>query len=215
MTDFYNRFGARRARQSVREVRSSPSRARRLPLGATVVAGYRRRGRLDGDAVRRAVAIFNEYGDFILAVIRFQSHDRSWQEDLFQEFFLALIRKPVPADVRNITSFLYRAVVNHILDSVRTRDNYRRAVKKYAQKTRIPINIRSAGNVLIEDTEERNATIAYLARHLQEREAQAFVLRYRDNFSIGEIAARMGVNARTVSRYLSESLKRLRETLTT
>lgn len=179
------------------------------------MAAYRRRGRPGGDAVRRAVAIFNEYGDFIRAVIRFQAHDRSWQEDLFQEFFLTLIRKPVPADVRNVKSFLYRAVVNHILDSVRARDNYRRAVKKYAKKARIPINTWSAGNVFIEDTEERNATIASLARHLQEREAQAFVLRYRDNFSVGEIAARMGVNARTVSRYLSESLKRLRETLTT
>ena len=179
------------------------------------MAGYRRRGRPGGDAVQRAVAIFSEYGDFILAVLRFQAHDRSWQEDLFQEFFLTLIRKPVPADVRNIKGYLYRAIVNHILDSVRARDNYRRAMKKYAKRARIPINSRLAANVLIADTEERNAAIASLARHLQEREAQAFVLRYRDNFSIGEIAARMGVNVRTVSRYLSESLRRLRETLTT
>ncbi len=167
------------------------------------------------DGVRRAVAIFNEYGDFIRAVIRFQTHDRSWQEDLFQEFFLELIYRPVPADVQNTKSYLYRVIVHHVLDSARARDSYRRAMKKYAKKKRNPINNRSAGNALIEDTEERNSTIARLARHLQEREAQAFVLRYRDNFSVGEIAARMGVNARTVSRYLSQSLRRLRETLTT
>ncbi len=165
--------------------------------------------------MERAVAIFSEYGDFILAVIRFQTHDRIWQEDLFQEFFLDLIHRPVPAGVRNLKSYLYRAVVNHVLDSVRARESYRRAVKKYVKETRIPINSQSAGNAFIEETEQRNATIAYLVRHLQEREAQAFVLRYRDNFSIGEIAARMGVNGRTVSRYLSQSLKRLRETLTT
>ena len=117
--------------------------------------------------------------------------------------------------MQHIKSYLYRAIINHILDSVRARQTYRHAVKKYAKETRIPINNRGARNVLIiEDTEERNATIAYLARHLQEREAQAFVLRYRDNFSISEIATRMGVNARTVSRYLSESLRRLREMLT-
>ncbi len=179
------------------------------------MAGYRRRGRPDRDAVQRAVAVFNEYGDFIRAVIRFQARERSAQEDLFQEFFLTLIRQPVPPEVQNIKSYLYRAIVHDILDSVRARENYRRAVEKYAKKTRIPINNRSVGSALIEDTEETNATIAYLARYLQEREAQAFLLRYRDNFSIGEIAARMGVNARTVSRYLSEGLKRLRETLTT
>jgi RNA polymerase sigma factor (sigma-70 family) len=179
-----------------------------------VVTGYRRRGRPSADAVRRAVAVFDEYGDFIRTVIRFQTHDQSWREDLFQEFFLTLLRKPVPADVRNVKSYLYRAIVHHILDSVRTRRTYRHAVKKYVKETRIPINNREAGTALIEDTEERNATIASLARHLQEREAEAFVLRYRDNFSIGEIAAKMGVNTRTVSRYLSESLRRLRETLT-
>jgi RNA polymerase sigma factor (sigma-70 family) len=181
-----------------------------------VVAGYRRKARPDSDAVRRAVAIFNEYADFIRDVIRFQAHDRSWREDLFQEFFLELIRRPVPADVRNVKSYLYRAVVHLVLDSARAQDNYRRAMKKYARKTRIPINTRAAGNALIEeDTEGRYATVASLARHLQGRAAQAFVLRYRDDFSVGEIATRMGVNARTVSRYLSESLKRLRETLTT
>jgi len=179
------------------------------------VAGYRRKGRPGADAVQRTIAIFDEYGDFIRTVIRFQTRDRSSQEDLFQEFFLILIRNPVPADVQHVKGYLYRAIVHHILDSARTRQTYRDAVKKYAQETRISINSRGAGIALIEDTEERNATIAYLARHLQEREAEAFVLRYRDNFSIGEIATRMGVNARTVSRYLSESLRRLRETLTT
>jgi RNA polymerase sigma factor (sigma-70 family) len=165
--------------------------------------------------VERAVAIFEEYGDFIITVIRYQAHDRSWQEDLFQEFFLELIYRPVPAAVRNIKSYLYRAILHHVLDFVRARDTYRRAVKKYGKASRISINNPGAADALIADTEEKNVTIAYLARHLQVREAQAFVLRYRDHFSIGEIAVRMGVNGRTVSRYLSEGLRRLRETLTT
>jgi RNA polymerase sigma factor (sigma-70 family) len=55
--------------------------------------------------------------------------------------------------------------------------------------------------------------VAYLSRLLQDREAQAFVLRYRDNCSIPEIAARMGVDRRTVSRYLAESLRKLRRDL--
>ncbi|MCX5643921.1 MAG: sigma-70 family RNA polymerase sigma factor [Phycisphaerae bacterium] len=171
---------------------------------------------LGSDAVRAAAEVFNTHGGFIRAVIRFQAHNKSEEDDLFQEFFLALIRKPVPADVRNIKSYLYRAVVNHILDSVRMRENYRRLVRKYMEETGIPINNCLAGNVfIIEDAEEKDAVVAYFARYLQEREAQAFVLRYRDNFSVGEIAAKMGVNVRTVSRYLSEGLRRLRKTLAT
>ena len=95
------------------------------------------------------------------------------------------------------------------------RENYRRIMRDYVEKTGIPINNCPAGNVFIEDAEEKDAVVAYFARYLQEREAQAFVMRYRDNFSIGEIAARMGVNVRTVSRYLSDGLRRLRKTLAT
>jgi RNA polymerase sigma factor (sigma-70 family) len=184
-------------------------------LGQPVVAEVRRNGRLGGDPARRAAEVFNKYGDFIRAIIRYQTHDKSEVEDLFQEFFLTLIRKPVPADVRSMKSYLYRAVVNHIVDSARVRQNYHRAVKKYAKRTRISINSRPLRNVLIDDTEATNATVVCFARQLPEREAQAFVLRYRDNRSIREIAATMGVNARTVSRYLSESVRKLRKTLAT
>ena len=184
-----------------------------LFAGQPVVAGVRKNGRLDDDRVQRAAAIFHEYDGFIRAIIRFQAHDRSAEEDLFQEFFLAMIRRPVPVEVRNIKSYLYRAVVNHILDSVRMQENYEHAVKKYAWETRISINNRPARNVLIDDPQDRNSTLAFFARHLQKREAQALVLRYRDDCSIGEIAASMGVNARTVSRYLSKGIRKLRQTL--
>ncbi len=183
-------------------------------MGQPAVAGVQRNEVLAGEAVRLAAEIFDEHGDFIRAVIRFQVHHRSEEEDLFQEFFLALIHKPVPVGVQNIRSYLYRAVINHIVDSARRRKNYYRAVKKYGKHSRISINKQRVGNAFIaDDTEEKNAKIACFARHLQEREAQAFVLRYRDNRSIREIAATMGVNARTVSRYLSESIRKLRQTL--
>jgi RNA polymerase sigma factor (sigma-70 family) len=165
--------------------------------------------------VQAAARIFNEYGGFIRAILRFQARDQFEEEDLFQEFFLSLICKPVPADVRNFKSYLYQAVTNHVRDSARRRACHRRAWKKYAQETGISIYNRLAENVFREDTEEKNALIAYFVRHLQQRQAEAFVLRYRDNYSIGEIAARMGVNARTVSRYLSEGLRTLRRILAT
>jgi len=175
------------------------------------VAGVRRKGRHGKDAVEAATAVFNEYGGFIQAVIRFQTAGKFDPEDLFQEFFLVLVHKPVPPDVRNIKSFLYRAVVNHVLDLVRRRARHGRDMKKYSEETRISINNRAARNAFIK--EEKGAAVAYMVRHLQVREAQAFVLKYRDDCSIAEIAATMGVNKRTVSRYLSEGLKKLRKTM--
>ena len=85
-------------------------------------------------------------------------------------------------------------------------------MKKYAKKFRIHVYIQPATSALL-DTEEYDASIIRCLEHLHEREAQAFVLRYRDHRSIGEIAATMGVTARTVSRYLSGSIRKLRRRL--
>jgi hypothetical protein len=53
-------------------------------------------------AIERAAAIFARYGDFIRRVISFQASGRLDGEDLYQEFYLVLIEKPIPTDVQNI-----------------------------------------------------------------------------------------------------------------
>jgi RNA polymerase sigma factor (sigma-70 family) len=166
-----------------------------------------------GAGIRAAAEILDTHGDFIRALIRHQVHNRLEEEDLFQEFFLALVRRPVPPDVRNLRSYLYRAVINHVLDSVRARQRYRRAVQKYARETRDLVDNRILANAFLDREAEREAAIAYCARHLREREARAFILKYRDNCTNGEIAAKMGLNVRTVSHYLAVSLERVRAAL--
>jgi RNA polymerase sigma factor (sigma-70 family) len=161
------------------------------------------------EAIAAAARVFEAYGGFIRAVIRFQAGRRLDEGDLFQEFFLVLVHKPVPSHVRNTKSFLYRAIVNYVLDLVRKKASYQQNLQKYAEQIRISINDCPARSAFVDD-EGRSAAVAYLTRFLQDREAQAFVLRYRDNCSLAEIATRMGVNKRTVSRYLAESLKKLR-----
>jgi RNA polymerase sigma factor (sigma-70 family) len=163
------------------------------------------------EAIRAATAICEKYGAFIRCVLRFQAGRRFEDADLFQEFFLLLVHKPVPPDVRNVKSFLYRAITNYVLDLLRKRTRYRHHLKKYAEEIRISINNRPLASAFVHDRE--NDAAAYLSRLLQGREAQAFALKYRDNCSVAEIAARMGVDRRTVSRYLAESRKKLRRGL--
>lgn len=165
-------------------------------------------------AVQTATAIFVEHGEFIRAMLRYQAGDRGDIEDLYQEFYLALVRKPVPADVRDVKGYLYRAIIHHVIDAVRLHKTYSHKMKKYAKETRISINNQGMRNAFI-DEEYKNAAIAGLARHLQEREAQVFVLKFRDDCNIREIATRMGITRRTVSRYLSESLRKLHRRLAT
>lgn len=163
----------------------------------------------DRSAAEAAAAIFAEYGDFIRAIIRFQAKNEFQEEDLFQEFFLVLATKPLSTNISNIKSYLYRAVTHTVVESARWEAREARCVKKHVENSQISINKRALQSAIIEK-EEKESVIRSLAGRLRRREAEAVVLRYRDNCSIGEIAQQMGVDRRTVSRYLSTGLKQLR-----
>jgi RNA polymerase sigma factor (sigma-70 family) len=162
------------------------------------------------EATQAAARILVEHGDFLRTVIRFQTHDPRREDDLLQEFFLQLVEQPVPPGVRNLRSYLYQMIVRDIMDLARRQEEYRRHLKKYARKIRISIYNRPSTNAIQEETEEKNSVFARLIRQLQHREAQVVTLRYRDNYSIAEIADQMGVHRRTVSRYLTSGLRKLR-----
>jgi len=156
-----------------------------------------------------AAAIFAQYGNYIRAVIRFQTRNKFLEEDVFQEFFLVLVDKPIPANVFSVKSYLYRAITNTIIESARQQTREQRCLKKHAEESRISINNRTPQSAMI-GKEERETLFRALVGHLRRREAEAVTLRYRDNYSITEIAEKMGVDRRTVSHYLCEGLRQLR-----
>jgi RNA polymerase sigma factor (sigma-70 family) len=162
--------------------------------------------------VEAAARVLAEHGGFIRAVIRFQCDDEARLEDLYQEFFLRLIRRPLPPDLDNVRAYLYRSIAHDVFDSARSQERYRHILQKYSKKIRISINKRTSTNAFIE-TEASDSLFGLLARHLPKRQSQAVTMRYRDDFSLAEIAAEMGVNPRTVSRYISSGLKRLKGVL--
>lgn len=161
-----------------------------------------------------AAAVFAEHGSFIRAVIRFWAKNQFREDDLYQEFFLSLIYKPMPADIRDIRSFLYRAIHNDIIDSARRQTVRQQYSEKYAEEIRISINNRMPTDAIVLD-DERASVFGYLTRQLRHREAEAITLRFRDDCSVADIAVRMGVNRPTARRYLSAGLKRLRQCLMT
>ena len=68
-----------------------------------------------------AEKIFEDHRDFIRSVIRFNVNNEVDVEDIFQDFFLALISKPIPQEVRNMRGFLCRKcnlALGNVEDSV-------------------------------------------------------------------------------------------------
>ncbi len=163
--------------------------------------------------VAGAAEIFSEYGDFIRAVIHYEVKDDARSDDLFQDFFLSLVSKPIPAGVQNVKSYLYRAIINDVVDATRRVEKYKNRVNKYANRLNYSINKNTPENALIE-TEETDKMFKLIEGRLRNSEAQVISLRYRDSYNMKEVAEKMHVNTRTVSRYISTGLSKIRQFLT-
>ena len=164
------------------------------------------------DNVSIAANVFAEYGDFIHAVIRYRAGNKDQIDDLFQDFFLSLIAKPIPGSVQNVKSYLYRAITNDIIDCTRRVRRHQEYMHKYGESFNCSINKSCPENALVEEEQTRKM-FELLRGRLPNSEAQAITMRYRDNFNTKEIAKKMGLQKATVRRYISVGLKKLRQSL--
>jgi len=158
--------------------------------------------------VDRAAEVFDEYGDFIRSVIRFHVKNEVEAEDLFQDLFLLLVVKPIPQEVQNVKSFLYKVISDTIKDAFRRIDRYQARIRRYAERSVRTIAKRPE-NVLME-VEETKKMFELIERRLPSYETLAVTLRHRDNCSTEEAAERMGVKPGSVRRYVSAGLEKIR-----
>ena len=160
--------------------------------------------------VNHATEIFFEYGDFIRTVIRHKIHDENRVEDLFQDFFVSLVSRPIPPDVRDLRSFIYKAIINDIIDRARSTERYKNLKHKYAEYLEEPVNNCTAEDAFIEK-EQTDKMIELIEMRVTRSEAKAITSRYCDNLCIQEIADRMSIDGRSVSRYISTGLRKVRQ----
>ncbi len=162
--------------------------------------------------VDHAALIFAEYGGFICAVIHSQVKSETQADDMFQNFFLSIVYKPVPQNVKNIKGYLYRAITNDIIDSVRRVERYRDHMHKYSKHLNHPINKRIPEDAFIY-VEETNKMFELIKGRLRNNEFQAITLRYKSYYSIKNVAKIMGVKCKSVREYTSRGLSKIRQSL--
>jgi len=164
------------------------------------------------DNVGLAAEIFTEYGDFIHKVIFSQVKNKARIDDIFQDFFLSLVHKPVPQNVKNIKGYLYRAITNDIIDSFRRVERYRDHMHKYSKHLNHPINKRTPEDAFIY-VEESNKMFESIKGRLRNNEFQAITLRYKSQYNIRNVAKIMGVKCKSVREYTSRGLSKIRQSL--
>ena len=160
-----------------------------------------------------AAEVFERYGDEIRAIIHFNVKDKSKVDDIFQEFFVSIVRKPIPSNVHDIQAYLYRAVTNDVIDLSRQITNHRDHIQKYAE-CRKNYSIPEDPQKIAIQVESTKKMFQLIESSLPKREAEVVLERFGRGFSIKDTAERMHVNERIVSRYLSIALKKIRHFVT-
>jgi RNA polymerase sigma factor (sigma-70 family) len=163
--------------------------------------------------VESATRIFEEYGDLIRAIVLHNLSDREKANDILQDFYLSLVRKPIPADVRDVKSYLYRAITNDIIDAIRNERSYAARVNRYAETSKKNCVDYNDPQIIVSQGQEIQEMFRLIERQLPSREAEALTERFDKGSDIGEGAKRMGVNKRTFSRYACIGVKKIRDFL--
>ena len=159
--------------------------------------------------VEWASQIFFKYGDFIRSIIHTKLNNPEKEENMFQDFFLSLVYKPMPTDVQNKKSYIYRAIINDITDFRRRSEVYATYFKNFEKKMDSAINKSTPENAYINE-EQIIKMLKLIKEQLPVSCSRAIILHYVENMNIHEVAKEMNVRTASVSRYIHKGLKKLR-----
>ena len=159
--------------------------------------------------VAAAAKVFDDHGDFIRIVINSHVQDKDLADDLFQDFFMSLISKPLPGGLGNIRGYLYRAITNDIVDATRRMIKYRAYMRKYAECPNHPDRQKTPRETL-QEAEQAQMVLELIKKRLPCTEAEAISLRYLKSHEVKEIAKTMGVANATARAYVNDAIDRIR-----
>lgn len=162
----------------------------------------------DNAKIKNTMEVFSRYSDFIYTIFRSKVESDDLAEDLFQDFFLKLANKPLPENVENIKSYLYKSITNSVYDSIRKLKANKINLQKYRENLSFSINDVPSSTVIYSKSEilfEKGIKL------LTNSEKKIFELLYKEGFNIDEISTMTGLKKNTISRYISISLKKIRD----
>ena len=157
-----------------------------------------------------AAEVFDRYGDESRAIIHFNVKDKSKVDDIFLEFFMSIVRKPIPSNIQDISAYLYRAVTNDVIDVFRQRKCHQDHIQKYAE-CRKHFAIQEDPQNTVTQTENTKKLFHLIESRIPKREAVVVIQRFGQGFNTTDTAEKMNVNKSIISRYFTAALKKMCE----
>ena len=164
--------------------------------------------------LRSAIEIFVEHGKFIQTVIKCHVSDLHLRNDLYHDFFLTLIKRPLPKGLKNTRAYLYRMVCNEINDALRKEKAYRSNLYKHNfEVIRESANSHKYSNH--SEIEELTKVFEIVESNLSVHQSNVLKLKFQQKMTNSEIAEKLNVSSASVSVYCSNGLKKLKKIIKT
>lgn len=165
----------------------------------------------DEGALREAITA---YGNLVHGMARRVLGEPSLAEEVAQDTFLALWRRPGAFDPErgSLLSFLLAVARNKAIDLVRKEESRRRRADALIAESKVPG--RTVGDGEANRIDERNEVKEALAK-LSNVQREAIVLAYFGGRTYREVAVELGIPEGTAKTRLRDGLSRLRELMST
>lgn len=157
----------------------------------------------------RARELFKEHGNFLRIIISLHIGNESDADDFFQELFLFFILRPLPENISSIKGLLNKIVADRAKDFYRKKSGYKRRINRYAKLIENK-DIDSYPEIMLIEKEETEKMFRLIRRNLPAKEAQAVTLKFKYGYNNKEISNKMEINSRSVSRYISVGLNKVK-----
>ena len=161
----------------------------------------------DESALREAI---DTYGEVVYGMARRILVDPSLSEEVAQDTFLALWRRPgaFDPDRGSLQAFLAGIARNKAIDSVRKEESARRSRDALIAESEAP-----SKNVVMNEHVEERAEMLQALKELSDVQREAVVLAYFGGRTYREVATELGIPEGTAKTRLRDGLTRLRQVL--
>lgn len=144
----------------------------------------------------------------MIRLARTLMYDYSEAEDIVQDIFVRLMQNDIlPADDK-VRAYLMTAVRNGCINRIRKKSITNQFRELYS------MDIDSDWQHIEQRMETIDAICDYAENHLQEPHLTIFRLRFEDDMKLKDIANQLGMNLKTVFKYLSQSIDEIHKHFT-
>ena len=144
----------------------------------------------------------------MIRLARTLMYDYSEAEDIVQDIFVRLMQSDIlPADDK-VRAYLMTAVRNGCINRIRKKSITNQFRELYS------MDIDSDWQHIEQRMETIDAICDYAKNHLQEPHLTIFRLRFEDDMKLKDIADQLGMNLKTVFKYLSQSIDEIHKHFT-